>query len=128
MLNAARAHGRPMIVTAMMTAARSHAAAIHTPPVTIQRMLRKSLSRGIRKFEVRRSLWPLELLDRGFQEPRRFATGHRTMVEGQRERQQAVRDELAIGGDGARSDAAGAEDRDLRRDDHERRETPGEHA
>src|ERR1700736_1081426 len=40
MLSAARAQGRPMIVIAMMTAAISQPAAIHTPPKTNQRTLR----------------------------------------------------------------------------------------
>src|SRR5262249_23747121 len=40
MLKAARAHGMPMIVIAMMTAAISQHTAIHRPPNTIQKTLR----------------------------------------------------------------------------------------
>src|SRR6266446_119715 len=98
MLNAARAHGRPMIVMAMMTAASSQPAAIHIPPVTIHRMLSRSRRSGIRA----RSFRAFELLDRGLQEPRGFAASHRTVVEGQRQRQEAMGDELAVGHDRAR--------------------------
>src|SRR4051794_7478516 len=44
MLKAARAQGMPMMVSAMMMAARSQAAAIQNPPKTIQRMLKKRLT------------------------------------------------------------------------------------
>src|SRR5271168_692777 len=42
MLKAARAQGMPMIVTTMMSPAASQAIAIHRPPNSTQRMLRKS--------------------------------------------------------------------------------------
>src|SRR5271170_4622466 len=47
MLKAARAHGRPMMVIAMITAATSQAIAIHKPPNTIQSRLRSRLIAGI---------------------------------------------------------------------------------
>src|SRR5271167_3996130 len=47
MLKAARAHGRPMMVIAMITAATTQATAIHKPPNTIQSRLRKRLITGI---------------------------------------------------------------------------------
>ena len=40
MLKAARVHGRPMMVIAMITAAITQPTAIQKPPSTIQRMLR----------------------------------------------------------------------------------------
>ena len=40
MLNAARAHGMPMIVTIMISPAITQPTAIHRPPKTIQRILR----------------------------------------------------------------------------------------
>src|SRR6202043_1997024 len=48
MLKAARAQGRPMMVMAMMTAASSHAAAIHTPPRRSQRRFSKMETGGMR--------------------------------------------------------------------------------
>src|SRR5579875_918276 len=50
------------------------------------------------------------------------------MIEGQRQRQQAVRHDPAVGHHRRRADPPGAEDRDLRRDDDERGEAAGEHA
>src|SRR5271168_5145607 len=47
MLKAARAHGRPMMVIAMITAATTQATAIHKPPNTIQSRLRSRLITGI---------------------------------------------------------------------------------
>src|SRR6516164_6392185 len=47
MLKAARAHGRPMIVIAMITAATTQATAIHKPPNTIQSRLRSRLITGM---------------------------------------------------------------------------------
>src|SRR6516162_9623403 len=47
MLKAARAHGRPMIVIAMITAATTQATAIHKPPNTIQSRLRSRFITGI---------------------------------------------------------------------------------
>jgi hypothetical protein len=40
MLKAARAHGKPMMVIAMMIAATTQPAAIHTPPSNNHRMFR----------------------------------------------------------------------------------------
>src|SRR6516162_11631285 len=47
MLKAGRAHGRPMIVIAMIAAAATQPTAIHTPPNTIQSKLRSTLVAGI---------------------------------------------------------------------------------
>src|SRR6516165_10195508 len=47
MLKAARAHGRPMTVIAMITAATTQATAIHKPPNTIQSRLRSRLITGM---------------------------------------------------------------------------------
>ncbi len=47
MLKAARAHGRPMMVIAMITAAISQPTAIHNPPNTIQRIFRNSGTTGM---------------------------------------------------------------------------------
>ncbi len=47
--SAALAHGRPIIVMAMMKAAITQAAAIHSPPKTIQRMFR-SMETGAMRF------------------------------------------------------------------------------
>src|SRR6266446_8362196 len=113
-----------MIVIAMITAASSQPAAIHMPPVTIHRILSSNRNSGIRA----RSLRAFELLDRGLQETCGFAAGYRTMVEGQRQRQEAMGDELAVGHDRTRYDPSGAEDRNLRRDDDECGEPPAEHA
>ena len=42
MLTAARAHGKPMMVTAMMTAASNQPSAIQAPPKMIQRMFKSN--------------------------------------------------------------------------------------
>src|SRR6516162_32049 len=47
MLKAARAHGKPMMVIAMITAATTQATAIHKPPNTIQSRLSSRLITGI---------------------------------------------------------------------------------
>src|SRR6266700_574012 len=48
MLNAAPAHGRPMMVMAMITAATSQARAIQTPPSSSQRTFSKIETGGMR--------------------------------------------------------------------------------
>src|SRR5450631_560472 len=48
MLKAARAHGRPIMVMAMMKAATTQAAAIHRPPKTIQSMFNNIETGGMR--------------------------------------------------------------------------------
>src|SRR5271167_2557132 len=47
MLKAARAHGRPMMVIAMITAATTQATAIHKPPNTTQSRLSSRLITGM---------------------------------------------------------------------------------
>src|SRR5579872_2847950 len=56
MLNAARVHGRPMMVIAMITAATSHPKAIQTPPKIIHSTFRSSDRADIIKPSVRRLL------------------------------------------------------------------------
>src|SRR5215467_5622586 len=52
MLKAARAHGRPMIVIAMITAATSQPTAIHRPPNTIHSRLRSRLKGDIPNLQL----------------------------------------------------------------------------
>jgi hypothetical protein len=64
MLKAARAHGMPMIVIAMITAATSQPTAIQTPPKIIHKMLSrrdKGDMEHCRLFGVRRTLGCLRL-------------------------------------------------------------------
>ena len=69
-----------------------------------------------------------EILDRGFEETGRLTAGDGAVIEGQRQWQNAMGGELSVRDDRPLRDAAGAEDRDLRRDNDQCRETPGEHS
>src|ERR1700722_6564575 len=58
MLKAARAQGMPMMVIAMMTAARTQPAAMYRPPKAIHNRLRKSAKADIGFFRGSRTMRP----------------------------------------------------------------------